>query len=183
MALESNITWTNIISLIALGVSVIILVVSIYFSRKSLNTSTDVLNVSRQQIKQLEYFQVIGIVRESKKGYDVFPKLCAFFDSYAGVWIDDKIKQYVNDKSKEIKQFEEESPFSIHEPEPDTNPDFTDEEADKFQMEQQEEIENMSQVDRYNYEFDQRFRNVKDDLLKLLQGDLKKMTQKINKLS
>ena len=58
MALESNITWTNIISLIALGVAVIVLVVSIYFNRKSLNTSTDVLNVSRQQIKQLEYFQV-----------------------------------------------------------------------------------------------------------------------------
>lgn len=179
MSLENDITWTNIISILALVVSIIVLVVAVYFSRKSLKNSTDVLNVSKQQIKQISYFQVIDIIRESKKGYDAFPKLRTFLDSYAGVWIDDKIRQYVNNKSEEIKQFEENSEFSIPEPEPDMR-EFTDEEIEQVQMDELEEIANMSREERYDYEFDQRFHNVKDEFLRLLNNELKKETQKLN---
>lgn len=181
MFLESNMTWTDFISLFALTVSVIVLIVSISFNRKSLNMSKDVLNVSKQQFKELGYAHVIEIVKESKNGYDIFPKLHDFFDSYQGVWIDDEIKKYVNDKSKEIKEFKENSPFSLYQPEYEIEQqEFTDEEIDKFNFEQQQEIENMDQVERHNYEFDQKFNNTKDELLKLLRSNLKDMTKKIN---
>ena len=180
MVLEDIMTGANIISILALVVSVIVLTVSVYFNKKSLSTSDNVLNISRQQIKQIEYFQVIDIVKKSKNVYDAFSKLNTFFDSHAGVWIDDQIKQYVHDKSKEIKQFEEESEFSIPQPEPDDR-EFTDEEIAEYNMDIINEIENMSREERYDYEFDQKFHNVKDELLHLLQNNLKNMTQKINK--
>ncbi len=187
MILEFNVVDTDLISLMVLGVaiialvvSVIVLCVSVYFNRKSLSASADVLNVSKQQFRQFEYFEVIDIVKNSKHGHDVFSKLHIFFESYTGVWIDEKIKKYVNDKSKEIEDFEKNSEFSRHISEPEQR-EYTDDEIDEFHMEQQEEIANMSQDERYDYEFDQKFRNVKDELLKLLYDDLKKTIKKINK--
>jgi len=171
--------WTNIISFIALGISVIVLVVTVYYNRKSLSHSEDVLNISKQQLKQIEYIQVIDIVKKSKNGYDIFPKLNEFFDSYSGVWIDEGIKKYVRDKADAIVNFERNSEFAISEPEPEQR-EISDEEISQHLMEQQEDIDNMNQFERYNYEFDQEFGNVKNELLRLLRNELKKFVEKVN---
>ena len=47
-------------------------------------------------------------------------------------------------------------------------------------MEDQEDIESLPLEVRYEYEFDQRFGNVKEELLKLIDGNLKNLTKKIN---
>jgi hypothetical protein len=179
--LESTMTWTDLISLIALGMSFIVLGISIFFSRKSLNMSNYALNISKLQFKEFGYNYVINIVNKSENGYDVFPKLNEFFDSYQGVWIDKKIKKYVNNKAEEIKDFEYNSVFSLYTPEYEIEePEFTEEERNKVLMEQAEEIESMDQVTRYNYEFDEKFKNVKDELLRIFHNGLKGTTKKIN---
>jgi len=75
--------------------------------------------------------------------------------------------------------FERNSEFAMSEPEPEQQ-EISDEDRDQYLMEQQEEIDNMNQFDRYDYEFDKEFGNVKSELLQLLRNELKKLVQKVN---
>ena len=106
MPWDGNMNWTHISSIIALCGSTAILCVSVYYNRKSIANSTKILNISEQQNMKMSYLGMISIVKKSDKGYDAFSALRIFFDSYSGVWVDDKIKKFVDDKSKEIEEFE-----------------------------------------------------------------------------
>lgn len=174
MALDS-ITLTHILSFVALGVSITVLVATIYFSTKNLKVAKNVLDVSKQQIKQNSYFQAIEIVNKSKHGYESLAELRTFLDSYQGILVDDEIRKFVDSKRKEIDEFEKESPF--REPEP-VEP--TEEQINEYMKDQQEEIESMSPEERYKYEFDQNFGNTKNELLELIYRKLKEMTEKID---
>ena len=56
----------------------------------------------------------------------------------------------------------------------------TDKEIEENMKKEQEDIERLSPEERYEYEFDQRFSNVKEELLELIYGNLKNITKKIN---
>jgi len=64
---------------------------------------------------------------------------------------------------------------------PEFEIELSDEEVDEFyRLQHQEEIDDMNHVDWYNYEFDQRFSNVTEELLQLTKNNLKDITKKIN---
>ena len=177
MLWNGDMNWTHIISIIALVVATAILGVSVYYNRKSIATSTKILNLSKQHTREISYSDMRNVVEKSDKGYDAFSNLRMLFESYQGVWVDDEIKKFVDGKSKEIEEFEKESPFRMQEPE---QRNYTDGEIEKINMEDQKYIESLPLEMRYEYEFDQRFGNVKEELLKLIDGNLKNLTKKIN---
>ena len=117
MLWNGDINWTHIISIIALVVPTAILGVSVYYNRKSIANSTKILNLSKQHSREISYSDMRNVVKKSDKGYDAFSNLRMLFESYQGVWVNDKIKKFVDDKSKEIEEFEKESPFRMQEPE------------------------------------------------------------------
>ena len=114
------------------------------------------------------------IGKESNMGYDSFPKIHVFFDSYQGVWVDDEIKKYVSDKSKEIKEFEKKSP--MQEPEQTC----TNEEREEYMQQEQEDIGSLSPYERYVHDFNQKFGNVQKELLRLIDSNLRNKANKIN---
>lgn len=175
-----DINWTHTISFAALGVSVAILVFSIFYNRKTIANSTKILKLTEQQHRMVSYANMINIVKKSNKGYDVFPTLRMIFDSYEGIWIDDKIKKFVDDKSKEMEEFKKESP--MYRPEPEQP--YTDEEMDRIreeaQQEEQEEFERLSPMNQYEHRHNERFGNVREELLRLIPKEFKNITRKIN---
>ena len=56
----------------------------------------------------------------------------------------------------------------------------TDKEIEENMKKEQEDIERLSPEESYEYEFDQRFSNVKEELLELIYGNLKNITKRIN---
>lgn len=154
---------TFVVPILVFFTSLTILSVSIYYNRKALATSTKILKESEQRSRDASYLEMKSIVKKSDKGYDSFPELCMFFDSYQGVWVDDKIKKSVDVISGEMKEFAKQDP--MQEPEPEQP---SDEEIEKRLQEDQEEIDRLTPEERYMHDHNQKFGNVKKDLLELI---------------
>ncbi len=170
-------SFTSIISVFALVVSGAILGVSVYFHRKAITNSTKILNMSKQQYFVESYMRMRYIIKKSEKGHEAFSDLQAFFNSDKGVWIDDKVKQFVDVKSQEIEEFEKQHPYYIQEPEQE---DYPDEKIEEEMMKTQEYIESLPPVERYEYEFNQKFNDIKETLLELIETEIKNLSTKLN---
>ena len=175
--------WTHIVSFAALVMSGVILFVTIHShkktiatSEKTIATSEKILEIAKQQYRTISYANMENIVKKSNKGYDVFPILCSIFDSYEGVWIDDGIKQFVNDKSKEMEEFDKEDPT------PEQEQPYTDEEANRAieetQQEDQKYFESLTPMEQYLHTHNERFGNMKNELLELIRKKSKEYHQK-----
>ena len=167
---------THIVSFAALAVSVVILFVTIRSHKKTIATSEKTLEIAKQQYRTISYANMENIVKKSNKGYDVFPILCGIFDSYEGVWIGDGIKQFVSDKSKEMEEFDKEDLT------PEQEQPYTDEEANRAieetQQENQEYFERLSPMEQHLHTRNERFGNMKDELLELIRKESKEYHQK-----
>ena len=170
--------WENLVhitSIFALVVSLVVLCITTKYNKKTIAIATKNLNRSEQSNREISYRNMLEIVNESDKGYDVFPKLCVFFDSYQGIWVDDKIKKFVTNTSEKMKELKKK--YLMQEPEPEQLPE---EMIEEHARQEQEYIDNLSPYERYDHEFNQKFGNVKEELQKLICENLKNIASKIN---